>query len=64
MDSLKILRDAIRLLINETIQEGNLDASWSASPLAITRPDDEECTCESDEELEEFGGGYGRPCGC
>jgi len=62
MNSLKILRDTIRLLINESIREGNLDAAWSMSPLATTGSDDEER--EFNEELEEFSVDYEEQCGC
>ncbi len=66
MNSLKILRTTIRLLVNESMNEGNLDAAWSMSPLATTRPEDEddESMSETEEDMEEFGGGYSRPCGC
>jgi len=66
MDSLKILRTTIRLLVNKTINEGNLgDASWSMSPLAAVRPEEEdEEVSESEEDIKEFGGDNNCPCGC
>lgn len=67
MDSLRTLRRAVRLLVAES-----LDAAWQPSPLAEPVGDsreDREPTIEGDcgcheEDVEEFGGGYGRPCGC
>lgn len=65
MNSLKILKTTIRLLVNKTINEGGLDASWSMSSLAAARPEEEdEEMSESEEDIEEFGGGNNRPCGC
>ena len=64
MNSLKIIRATIRLLVNKTVNEGGLDASWSMSPLATARPEEEdEEMSESEEDIEEFGGGNNRPCG-
>lgn len=64
MNSLKILRATIRLLVNKTVNEGGLDASWSMSPLATARPEEEdEEMSESEEDIKEFVGGNNRLCG-
>jgi len=70
VDPHSTLRRAIRLIIREEAANV-LDARWTAAPLTVASagewgegdPEDTEDAVD-EAEVEEWGGGHGRPSGC